>query len=57
MNRLEGTITAAQSSGGISLIDLDVRGDTFSSLVIETPQSNTHLRSGEKDGSSTSSPC
>lgn len=46
MNRLEGTITAVQSSGGISLIDLDVHGHPLSSLVIETPQSNSYLRPG-----------
>jgi molybdate transport system regulatory protein len=48
MNRLKGTITAVQNSGGISLIDLDVRGHRLSSLVIETPQSNPHLHPGNE---------
>jgi molybdate transport system regulatory protein len=47
VNRFEGTITSVESSGGISLIDLDVRGTPFSALVIETPQTNPHLCLGQ----------
>jgi molybdate transport system regulatory protein len=47
VNRLKGTITSVESSGGISLIELDVNGNTFSALMIETPQSNPLLRTGE----------
>ena len=47
MNRLEGTITSIESSGAISLVDLDVKGHPFSALLIETPQSNPLLQKGE----------
>ncbi len=47
MNRLEGKITSVESSGGISLVDLDIKGYAFSALLIETPQSNPLLREGE----------
>jgi molybdate transport system regulatory protein len=47
LNRLEGTITSIQSSGSISLVELDVMGDTFAALMIETPQENPLLRTGE----------
>jgi molybdate transport system regulatory protein len=47
MNRLEGIITSVESSGNISLVELDVMGDTFAALMIETPQSNPLLRTGE----------
>ncbi len=48
MNRLEGSIAAVQSSDALSLVDIDVGGDRFSALVVETPQSNPHLRSGRR---------
>jgi len=47
MNRLDGVITSVESSGGIALVELDVKGDTFSALMIETPQSNPLLHEGE----------
>ena len=46
MNRLNGKIIAVQSSGHLSLVDVDVDGDNFTSIVVETPQSAPYLASG-----------
>lgn len=48
MNKLKGIITAIHSSGEISLVDLDIKGETLSSLLIDTPQSTPYLRLGEE---------
>jgi molybdate transport system regulatory protein len=47
MNQLTGTIAAIESSSEISIVEVDVAGDLFSAIVLETPQSTTYLRSGQ----------
>jgi len=44
MNRLRGTISAIESSDHLSLVDVEVAGDTFTAIVMETPDSEPYLR-------------
>ena len=46
MNRLQGKITAVQSSGHLSLVDMDVDGDSFTSIVVETAETAPYLVPG-----------
>ena len=46
MNRLQGKITAIQSSGHLSLVDVDVDGDSFTSIVVETAETAPYLAPG-----------
>jgi molybdate transport system regulatory protein len=46
LNRLQGKITAIQSSGHLSLVDVDVDGDSFTSIVVETPETAPYLAPG-----------
>lgn len=46
MNRLQGKIVAVQSSGHLSLVDVDVEGDTFTSIVVETAETAPYLAPG-----------
>ncbi len=48
MNKLNGTIVNIQSSSEISIVAVDVSGDVFSALVLETPVSATYLKTGSK---------
>ena len=48
MNKLYGKIVFIESSGDMSIVDADVRGDTFSTIVLETPQSAPYLKIGEE---------
>ncbi len=48
MNKLTGIIIHIESSGHMSMVDIDVTGDSFSSIVLETPQSADYLRNGGK---------
>jgi molybdopterin-binding protein len=44
MNRLRGKIAAIESSGQLSLVDVDVDGDTFTAIIVETPDSAAYLK-------------
>jgi molybdopterin-binding protein len=44
MNRLPGTICAVVSEGGISLIDVSVGKDTWTAMLVETPETAPYLR-------------
>lgn len=46
MNRLRGKIAAIESSGQLSLVDVDVGGDTFTAIIVETPDSAGYLKLG-----------
>ena len=48
MNQLTGIIASLESSEHISLVEVDVKGDIFSSVVLETPQENDRLRKGKE---------
>ena len=48
MNKLNGSIINVQSSPEISIVEVDVSGDVFSAIVLETPVSAVYLRSGNK---------
>ena len=46
MNKLIGSIVLIQSSSHMSMVDIDVEGDVFSSIVLETPTSAAYLKQG-----------
>jgi len=46
MNKLSGKIVRVESTGHMSLVDIDVRGDIFCSVVLETPESAAYLKEG-----------
>jgi len=46
MNKLTGTIVSIESSEHMSMVDIDVEGDVFSSIVLETPASAAYLKQG-----------
>lgn len=46
MNRLRGIVAATQSSDHLSLVDVDVDGDLFTAIVVETPDSAAYLNVG-----------
>ncbi|MFQ5965899.1 MAG: molybdopterin-binding protein [Candidatus Scalinduaceae bacterium] len=48
MNKLKGKIMNIESSEHISIVDIDVEGDLFSSIIIETPETADYLRIGEE---------
>lgn len=48
MNKLKGKIMNIESSEHISIVDIDVEGDLFSSVIIETPETADYLRIGEE---------
>lgn len=48
MNQLQGTITAIESSGDISLVTLLAAGESFSSLVLDTPATAAWLQVGNE---------
>ena len=48
MSRLKAEITAIESGGHISLVELRAHGDRFSCVVIETPQTAAYLRIGRE---------
>jgi len=37
MNKLKGTIIRIESCDTMSLVDVEVKGDVFCSIVLETP--------------------
>ena len=46
MNKLSGKIIRIESSEHMSLVDIDVSGDVFCSVVLETPQTAAYLKEG-----------
>ena len=48
MNKLTGQIVLVGSSSQMSMVDIDVSGDVFSSIVLETPASAQYLKNGSK---------
>jgi molybdate transport system regulatory protein len=46
VNKLTGTINLVESSPHMSMVDIDVEGDIFSSIVLETPASAPYLKQG-----------
>lgn len=46
MNQLKGIISAIQSNGHMSLVDVSIGRDTFTSILLETPESTPYLKIG-----------
>jgi len=46
VNKLTGKIILIESSPHMSMVDIDVEGDVFSSIVLETPASAPYLQKG-----------
>lgn len=46
MNRLSGKIIGIESSDNMSIVDIDICGDIFCSVVLETPQTASYLKKG-----------
>ena len=46
MNQLKAVISAIQSNGHMSLVDVSIEGDTFTSILLETPESTPYLQPG-----------
>lgn len=48
MNRLRGTITAISCNEHLSLVDVVAGEDSYTAIVLETPQSAPHLKVGNE---------
>jgi molybdate transport system regulatory protein len=46
VNKLTGKIVLVETSPHMSMVDIDVDGDIFSSIVLETPASAPYLKQG-----------
>ncbi len=46
MNKLRGRITQIESNDHVSLVDVDVSGDSFTATLLETPDDAPYLRVG-----------
>ena len=46
MNKLRGRITRIESNNHISLVDVDVSGDSFTATLLETPEDAPYLKVG-----------
>lgn len=46
MNKLKGRIVSIESNDHVSLVDVDVSGDTFTATLLETPDDARYLRVG-----------
>jgi len=46
VNKLIGKIVLIESTQHMSMVDIDVQGDVFSSIVLETPASASYLKQG-----------
>jgi molybdate transport system regulatory protein len=47
MNQLPGTITVVETAGDISLVTIAAAGESFSTLVIDTPATASYLQPGK----------
>jgi molybdopterin-binding protein len=48
MNQLRGRIVGIESNDHLSLVDVEVSGDTFSAMLLETPESAPYLLIGNE---------
>ena len=48
MNKLQGTIVSIESSNHISIIEVDVQGDVFSSIVLEGKKGPCQYKKNDK---------
>lgn len=48
MNRLRGRIVGIESNDHVSLVDVEVHGDTFSAMLLETPEIAPFLAIGNE---------
>lgn len=48
MNRLRGRIAGIETSGHVSLVDISVSGNTFSAILLETPDNSPYLAAGNE---------
>ena len=48
MNQLRGRIIAIESNDHLSLVDVEIGGDTFSAMLLETPDSAPYLAIGNE---------
>ena len=48
MNKLRGTIVEIETADSISMVNLDINGIKFCSIVIETPETADYLRIGNE---------
>lgn len=48
MNRLPGIVAFCESSDHLSLVDVEVAGDLFTAIVVETPDNAPWLNAGSK---------
>jgi molybdate transport system regulatory protein len=46
MNKLRGRISAIESNDHVSLVDVNVNGDTFTATLLETPDDAPYLQVG-----------
>ena len=46
MNKLHGRVIGIESSGQVSLIDVECCGETFSAIVLDVPESMPYMRTG-----------
>lgn len=46
MNKLRGRITAIESNDHVSLVDIEVSGDSFTATLLETPEDAPYLKVG-----------
>jgi molybdate transport system regulatory protein len=46
MNKLRGCITAIESNDHVSLVDVEVSGDSFTATLLETPDDAPYLKVG-----------
>ncbi len=48
MNQLHGRIVGIESNDHLSLVDIEIGGDTFTAMLLETPQSAAYLALGNE---------
>src|SRR5512139_4109973 len=48
MNQLRGRIVAIESNDHVSLVDVEISGDTFSAMLLETPENAPYLLIGNE---------
>ena len=48
MNRLRGQISAIESNGHVSLVDVAVNGDSFACILLEAPDNAPYLAVGNE---------
>ena len=48
MNQLKGKIVHIESSDAMSIIDVEVKGDIFSAIVLDLPKDDSYLKMGNE---------